>query len=88
MPHPQQLAPFVLLIEHMRPLTRENPNVIGVAVAFVPVVVMDDFTGLERPAQLPLCDRSVFVIDFFRPRVSAAGVRIVRGVGHALSLAP
>ena len=46
MPHPQQLAPLVLLIKHMCPLARENPHVIRVAIAFVTVVVMDDLTGL------------------------------------------
>lgn len=85
---PQQLAPFVLLIEHMRPLTRENPDVIRVTVTFVAVVVMDDLAGPKRPAQLPLCDRPVFVIGFLCPRVPAARVGVMKRLGHVLSLAP
>ena len=88
MPDAQQFAPLVLLIEHVRPLARENPNVVGVTVALVTVVVMDDLTGPKRSAQLPLSDRPVFVIGLFRPSVPAARVRVVKRLGHGLSLAP
>ncbi len=69
--HAPLLLPQVVVIDHVRPLTAEHPDVLGMVVASVAVDVMHNFTGQQRTTQLPLGHRPVFVVVLTCPGVRA-----------------
>ncbi len=63
------LLPEIVVKDHVCTLRREDPDVLRVVVPGVPVDMMDDFSGEEWTAQLPLGYRPVFVVGGLGTRV-------------------
>ncbi len=69
MHHASLLLPKVVMVDHVCSLAAEDPDVVGVVVAPVPVDMMDDLPRQKRSAQLPLGHRPVLIVGRVGARV-------------------
>jgi hypothetical protein len=60
----------------VRPLVREDRDVVRVVIVSVSVTVVDHLTWLQRPTKLPFCYRSMLVVGLLGAGVPPTDVRV------------